>query len=92
MFLLRWLFSDQAKTERDLLAWIDAEEKEDKDRKWGVAPAPYERLAILYRKRKEYDKEIKILKRYFRQKQANGRKPAILKKRLKKALQYQSKV
>ncbi len=39
---------------------------------WGVAPWYYEQLAILYRKEKQYDKEVEILERYESKPKAPG--------------------
>ncbi len=42
-------------------------EKQAKKDKLGVAPAYYERLAIIYRKRKDYKSEVEILERFNKQ-------------------------
>jgi len=47
-----------------LQRWIHEEEKRNES--YGVAPWPYEQLAIIYRKQKLYDSELAILERYFR--------------------------
>ena len=52
---------------------------------WGVAPWYYEQLAILYRKEKQYEKEIEILERYEKQPKAPGIGPKKLAERLIKA-------
>lgn len=52
---------------------------------WGVAPWYYEQLAILYRKEKEYQKEVGILERYEKQPKAPGAGPEKLAGRLIKA-------
>ena len=70
---------------KDNLCWINETEKESRKERWGVAPAPYERLAILYRKKKDYVSEVKILERYQKQIKAPGVKPERLKERLQKA-------
>jgi len=70
---------------RNLLELVEKEEAEDKIYKWGVAPAPYERLAILYRKDKNYFAEVAILERYVKQHHAPGVKPPRLLERLDKA-------
>ena len=49
---------------------------------WGVAPWYYEQLAILYRKEKEYQKEVEILERYTAQPKAPGASPQKLAERL----------
>lgn len=43
---------------------VEAVEHESKIKRWGVPPWYYEQLAIIYRKKKESDKEYLILKRY----------------------------
>jgi hypothetical protein len=35
-----------------LMEWVEKEEAVDRINKWGAGPFPYERLAILYRKKK----------------------------------------
>lgn len=52
---------------------------------WGVAPWYYEQLAILYRKEKQYRKEVEILERYERQVKAPGAGAQKLANRLLKA-------
>lgn len=52
---------------------------------WGVAPWYYEQLAILYRKEKQYQKEVEILERYEQQPKAPGVGPKKLAERLIKA-------
>ncbi|WP_286241156.1 hypothetical protein [Neptuniibacter halophilus] len=52
---------------------------------WGVAPWYYEQLAILYRKERQFDKEVKILERYDSQPKAPGAGPKKLAERLVKA-------
>ncbi|MDO9475792.1 MAG: hypothetical protein Q7L07_03695 [Pseudohongiella sp.] len=51
----------------------------------GVAPWYYEQLAILYRKEKQYNKEVEILERYEKQSKALGVGPQKLAERLIKA-------
>jgi hypothetical protein len=70
-----------------LLKCVNATEAESKraGKGWGVAPWYYEQLAILYRKEKDFSKEVEILERYDRQKKALGAKPAKLSERLIKA-------
>ncbi len=51
----------------------------------GVAPYYYHELAKLYRKQKEYSKEVSILERFAKQKHAPGVMPAKLLERLSKA-------
>ena len=52
---------------------------------WGVAPWYYEQLAIIYRKDKQYAKEVEILERYEKQRKAPGIGPQKLAERLAKA-------
>jgi len=68
-----------------LLQEIKAQEKEHQIHQWGVAPYYYHELAILYRKQKEYSKEVSILERFAKQKHAPGVMPAKLLERLSKA-------
>jgi len=67
------------------IKWVEETEKESRKMRWGVAPAPYLRLAILYRKKKNYKSEVEILERYEKQKKAPGVKPEKLAERLIKA-------
>ncbi len=48
-------------------------------------PAPYERFAILYRKHKDYAREVTVLERYAHQPHGPGIKPGQLAERLEKA-------
>ena len=48
----------------------------------GVAPWYYEQIAIIYRKEKQYAKEVEILERYERQKKSPGVGPQKLADRL----------
>jgi hypothetical protein len=73
--------------EQQLLRMIAETETESKKKGWGVTPAPYEDLAKLYRRRKEYDKEVAVLERFAKQKHAPGVMPAKLLERLEKARQ-----
>lgn len=68
-----------------LIELVNATEAESKANETGVAPAYYNELAILYRKQKEYSKEVSILERFAKQKHAPGANPAKLLERLKKA-------
>jgi hypothetical protein len=65
---------------------VDAVEEEVRATSDGVAPWPYEQLAILYRKQKQYDSEVEILERYARAKKAPGATPGKLARRLEEAL------
>jgi hypothetical protein len=69
-----------------LLALVDATEEDDLFTGSGVESAYYEELAQIYRKRKEYLKETKILARYSRHRHAYGdTRQQILKERLEEA-------
>lgn len=78
---------DTEAVERLLLALVDATEAESRAKgpRWGVAPAYYEELAMLYRERKDYAAEVAILERFARQQHAPGVKPPRLLERLDKA-------
>jgi hypothetical protein len=75
---------DLTAAERLLLRLIDATEAEARAEGWGVAPAYYEQLAILYSKQKTQEKERAILERYERQAKAPGATPGRLAERLTK--------
>ena len=77
--------------EKLLLNLLDAVESESASKGVGVAPWYYEQLAIIYRKRKDYLKEIEILERFARQKLATGASPPKLLERLEKARKLASK-
>lgn len=70
-----------------LLQVVDSTEKESEfaGEGWGVAPWYYEQLAMIYRKEKEYQKEVEILERYAAQPKAPGAGPQKLAERLAKA-------
>lgn len=71
--------------EKLLLSLVDATEAEDRVDGHGVAPAYYDWLAKIYRKRKDYQKEFSILGRFAAHKHGPGVMPPILLKRLEKA-------
>lgn len=73
-----------AELEHLLPELVNATEAESAVDGMGVAPAYYSELAILYRKQKEYSKEISILERFAKQKHARGVMPARLLERLGK--------
>lgn len=70
-----------------LLQAIESTEKESDfaGEGWGVAPWYYEQLAIIYRREKEYQKEVEILERYAAQPKSPGVGPQKLAERLAKA-------
>lgn len=78
---------DFSELENLLIGLVKATEEESEINGMGVAPAYYSELAILYRKQKEYTKEISILERFAKQKHARGVMPAKLLERLDKAKQ-----
>jgi hypothetical protein len=71
--------------ERLLLKLVVAMEKACKMNNEGVAPWYYQELAKIYRKKKEYQKEVTILKRFSHQKHGRGVGPKKLLERLEKA-------
>jgi len=69
-----------------LLDLVDAAEEDSLYTGQGVPAVYYEELAIVFRKRKEYSKEVYILDRYMRQRHIYGDPHhEMLKKRLEKA-------
>lgn len=82
--LLRRDDRDEA-AEELLLELVQATEEEARALGTGVAPWYYEQLAIIYRKRKDVESEIRILERYSGQPPAPGRGPEKLAQRLVKA-------
>jgi hypothetical protein len=73
------------KVEELLIGLIVATEAEDQVDKRGVAPWYYEELAKIYRKQKDYAREVRILERFANQRHAPGAKPLKLMERLVKA-------
>ena len=73
-----------AELEDLLIELVKATEAESAVDDMGVAPVYYSELAILYRKQKDYVKEISILERFAKQKHARGVMPAKLLDRLDK--------
>ncbi len=71
--------------EQLLLELVEATEEEARALGAGVAPWYYEQLAIIYRKRKDVEAEIRILERYRGQPPAPGAGPEKLAQRLAKA-------
>ncbi len=71
-----------AEAEQLLLECVAAVESESRAEGWGVAPAYYEQLAILYRKESKSEMELEILRRFARQPHAPGVKPQRLLDRL----------
>lgn len=68
-----------------LLELVEATEAENKVKKCGVAPWPYEQLAIIYHKRKNYQAEINILERCIQQKYGSKEMRSEMAYRLVKA-------
>lgn len=73
---------DQSAAVDLLLEIVDATETEARSEGFGVAPAAYETLAVIYRQRKDKDGEVAILERFARQKHAPGATPPKLLERL----------
>lgn len=71
--------------EKLLLRLVIANEEVNRHERQGVAPWYYEELAKIYRKKKEYDKEVTILRRFANHKHARGVGPKKLLERLEKA-------
>ena len=71
--------------EKLLLELVKATEQENKKENLGVAPWYYGELAKIYRKWKDYDKEVGILERFAKQKHGRGVTPKKLLERLEKA-------
>ncbi len=71
--------------EKLLLKLLDTIELEAASEEFGVAPWYYEQLAIIYRKRKDYFKEIEILERFAKQRHAPGASSPRFLERLEKA-------
>ena len=67
-----------------LLELVNATENEANHDGLGVAPWYYEKLAIIYRKKRDIDAEIGILERFAGQKHGPGVKPPKLLARLEK--------
>jgi tetratricopeptide (TPR) repeat protein len=68
-----------------LLKEIELQERDNQINHWGVAPAWYYQLAIIYRKQKDYENEVKVLERYLAQEKAPGVMKDKIVKRLEKA-------
>lgn len=75
---------DETAAEAMLLEICDATEVESRAEGYGVAPAAYERLAVIYRKREDQAAEIAILERYEAAPHAPGVVPGKLARRLAK--------
>jgi hypothetical protein len=71
--------------EQHFLTMIAETEINNKKTGQGVIPSCYEDLAKLYRRQKEYDKEVALLERFAKQKHSPGVMPAKLLERLEKA-------
>lgn len=68
-----------------LEGWIVEEETHSTRTGMGVAPWPYEQLAIIHRKCRECSKELAVLERFAHQHHAPGASVSVLKERLMKA-------
>jgi hypothetical protein len=65
-----------------LLEIVEATEAESRAEGFGVAPAAYETLAVIYRQRKDQSNEVAILERFVHQRHARGALPPRLLERL----------
>lgn len=83
---------EETAAEKLLLKLLDVIELESKSEGLGVAPWYYEQLAIIYRKQKNYLKEIEILERFAKQKHAPGASAPRLLERLEKARKLAIKI
>ena len=70
--------------ERLLVTLIETTEAEDEATEAGVRPWYYEKLAVIYRERKDYASELAVLERFSRHRQAPGATPRLLLERLEK--------
>ena len=77
--------NNNSEAESLLCEIVNATKSESINEGHGVAPWAYEKLAILYHKQKDLEKEIDILERFAKQKHARGVKPPLLLERLEKA-------
>lgn len=73
-----------------LLGLVEAVEAQSKVDGFGLAPYYFEELAVIYRKRKDYSKEITILERYINNMSESNIKPRIIE-RLEKAKSLENK-
>ena len=70
--------------EKLLIELVSAMESEARQNNCGVAPWYYERLAVIYRKKKDIESEIRMLERFADQKHSGGARDAKLLARLEK--------
>lgn len=71
--------------EKLLMELIDAVEAEARRNNWGVASWYYEEAAKLYRKQKDFAREVAILERFAGQEHGQGARNRALAERLEKA-------
>lgn len=74
-----------------LIQLVEATEEESGAEGLGVAPWYYEQLSILYKRIKNRDGELNILKRFAQRKHAPGVKPIKLLERLNRLLEKNPK-
>ena len=74
-----------------LLGLVEATEAQSAEENCGVAPWYYEELAKIYRRRRAYEMEVRILERFARQTHAPGVKPGKLLDRLERARELASR-
>jgi len=82
-FLMRSARTEEA--EELLLALLRASEEESTVKGFGVGSWYYERLAVIYRRRRDFTSEIAVLERYCRAQSPFGPIPDDLRTRLEKA-------
>jgi len=70
--------------EKLLFHCVDATEEEDRLEHFGVAPFFYNKLALIYRKQKDLNKEFSILERYSKQNFGNASSKGKILERLEK--------
>lgn len=71
--------------EQLLITLIELDKIQANIEDWGVIPGFYYELCVLYRKNKDYEKEVSVLEDFSNQKHANGEMPGQLIGRLEKA-------
>lgn len=64
--------------EKLLIELVNATEDEAHQKNWGVAPWYYWRLAVVYRKKKDTESEIKVLERFANLKHSGARDAKLL--------------
>lgn len=79
---------DYVRAEALLLNLVKATENEARVNRWCVAPGYYHHLAVIYRKTKQFEKELEILERYARHwRSQDGPLPEDIAEAIRKARQ-----